>query len=83
MYGVMAGINTVEEAPGFKKVHFAPLADERIDWFKAEIDTAFGKVSSRWWHEEGRVRYEIVTPVEATAVIEGKEYTLSAGKHIF
>lgn len=83
MYGVMAGINTVEDAPGFKKVHFAPLADERIDWFKAEIDTAFGKVSSRWWHEEGRVRYEIITPTEATAVIEGKEYTLSAGKHIF
>ncbi len=83
MYGVMAGINTVEDAPGFKKVHFAPIADDRIDWFRAEIDTAFGKISSRWWHEKDKVHYEITTPTEATAVIEGKAYTLFPGKHIF
>ncbi len=83
MYGVMAGINTVEAAPGFKKVHFAPIADDRIDWFGAEIETAYGRVSSRWWHENGRVHYEIITPVEATALIEGKAYKLNAGKHCF
>lgn len=83
MYGVMAGINTVEDAPGFAKVYFAPIADARIDWFKAEIDTAYGKVSSRWWHENDTVRYEIITPVEATAVIEGKTYTLAPGIHSF
>ena len=83
MYGVMAGINTVEDAPGFAKVHFAPIPDDRIEWFKAEIDTKWGKVSSHWWHENGRVHYEITTPVVSTAVIEGKAYTLSPGKHIF
>lgn len=83
LYGVAAGINTVEEAPGFAKIHFAPIADDRIEWFKAEIDTVNGKASSRWWHENGKVLYEIVTPVESTAVIEGKEYTLSVGKHVF
>lgn len=82
MYGVVAGINTVEEAPGFAKVHFAPVPDDRIDWFKAEIQTAYGKVSSRWWHEDGKVHYEIITPVDSTAVIEDKEYNLSPGKHI-
>lgn len=83
MYGVMAGINTVEDAPGFAKAHFAPIADDRIDWFKAEIHTAYGRISSRWWHENGRVHYEIITPVDSTAVIEGKSYELSPGKHIF
>lgn len=83
MYGVMAGINTVEDSPGFAKIHFTPTADDRIDWFKAEIDTVYGKVSSRWWHENGKVKYEIVTPVDATAVIEGKVYTLSPGEHNF
>lgn len=83
MYGVMAGINTVEEAPGFEKVHFTPIADNRIDWFKAEIDTCYGKVSSGWHHENGKVHYEIITPVNSTAVIEGKEYILTPGKHIF
>lgn len=83
MYGVMAGINTVEDAPGFRKIHFTPIADRRIDWFKAEIDTAYGKVSSRWWHENGKVHYEIITPVSATAVIEGNTYSLAPGTHIF
>ncbi len=83
MYGVMAGINTVEDAPGFAKVHFAPTPDSRLDWFRAEIDTAHGKVSSRWWHENGKVHYEISTPVEAVAVIEGKTHKLSPGTHIF
>lgn len=83
MYGVMAGINTVEEFPGFAKIHFSPTPDDRIDWFKAETETSYGKVSSRWWHENGKVHYEIVTPVESVALIEGKSYTLSPGKHIF
>ncbi len=83
MYSVMAGINTVEDAPGFEKIHFAPIPDDRIDWFKAEIDTVNGKVSSRWWHENGKVNYEINTPVESTAVIEGKTYNLSPGIHVF
>ena len=83
MYGVMAGINTVENDPGFAKIHFAPIPDDRIDWFKAEIDTAYGKVSSHWWHEDGRVHYEIEAPVDFTAVIDGKEYELPSGKHIF
>lgn len=79
----MAGINTVEEFPGFAKIHFTPTPDDRLDWFKAEIDTAYGKISSRWWHENGKVKYEIITPVESTAVIEGKVYTLSPGVHDF
>ena len=83
MYGVMAGINTVEQAPGFAKVHFAPVADDRIDWFKAELETVRGRVSSRWWHEDGRVHYEFITPVESSALIEGKEYHLSPGRHVF
>lgn len=69
--------------PGFAKIHFAPVPDDRIDWFKAEIDTAKGKVSSRWWHENGRVHYEINTPVDSAALIDGKAYELSPGKHIF
>ena len=83
MYGVIAGIQTVENAPGFARAHFAPIADDRIDWFKAEIHTVAGNVSSRWWHENGKVHYEITTPVPATATIEGKIYTLNAGTHTF
>ena len=34
-------------------------------------------------HENGKVKYEITTPVDATAVIDGKTYNLSLGVHKF
>ncbi|MBR6693941.1 MAG: family 78 glycoside hydrolase catalytic domain [Clostridia bacterium] len=83
LYGVAAGINTVEEKPGFAAVHFAPVADSRIEWFKGEIETAHGTVKSGWKHEGERVVYEITTPVAATADIAGKHYNLDPGTHIF
>ena len=83
LYGVAAGINTVEEAPGFARIHFAPVADDRIDWLKAEIETAHGSVKSGWRHENGKVIYEITTPVAATAKIAGKDYALEPGSYTF
>lgn len=83
LYGACGGINTVEEEPGFKKVHFAPVATDRIDWFRAEINTAYGKIKSGWYHKEGKIVYEITTPVNATAVIDGKTYELTAGEYTF
>ena len=35
MYGNMAGINTDENAPGFKHIIFKPETDERIDFAQA------------------------------------------------
>lgn len=83
MYGVCAGINPVEQAPGFARVHFAPISTERIDFFRAELDTDHGKICSEWHHENGVTVYEITTPVPSTALIEGKNYELRAGVHRF
>lgn len=83
LYGVAAGINTVEDAPGFQNVYFAPVPDNRLDWFKAEIDTKYGKVASMWRHENGKTVYMLTTPVPSTAEINGRTYTLEAGTHIF
>ena len=83
LYGVAGGINTVEEYPGFERVHFAPVSNDKIDWFKAEIDTKYGKIKSGWYHESGKTVYEITTPVKATALIDGKEYQLEPGEYVF
>ena len=83
MYEVCAGIQPVEEAPGFARVHFAPIADDRIDRFGARIDTVHGTVSSKWYHKDGKVVYEITTPVPATALIEGKPHELIPGTYVF
>lgn len=84
MYEYCAGINTVESAPGFKEILFQPHPTEKIQSFDASIETVQGTASSRWWHNnEGKVRYEITTPSNATAIINGKEYILTPGTYMF
>ncbi|MBQ8649333.1 MAG: family 78 glycoside hydrolase catalytic domain [Clostridia bacterium] len=83
MYGVAAGINTVESAPGFEEILFKPTPTDEIDSFCAEIESKYGKISSRWWHEDGIVKYEITTPSPAKAIINGKKYNLIAGVYRF
>lgn len=39
VYVVAAGINTVENAPGYEKILIAPHPDTRLDWLKAVLET--------------------------------------------
>ena len=83
LYGVAAGIDTVEEAPGFEKVIIAPHPDVRLSHLTATIETRHGKVLSHWERFENGWRYEIETPVEATVTIDGKTKTVQKGRYIF
>lgn len=83
MYEVAAGINPVEEKPGFAEIVFRPTPTDQIARFGARIKTRFGLAASRWWHEGDQIRYEIITPVPATAVIDGREYRLQPGTYRF
>lgn len=83
VYEVAAGIQTVEDAPGFARVKIAPRPDSRLDWLEASIETRKGTVRSLWKQEEGRIRYEITTPSPAEIVIAGETMEVEAGEYIF
>jgi len=83
IYCKAAGIQSVEEYPGYEKVRIAPLPDERLDWLEASLKTRHGLIRSRWQTRDGYWRYEVDTPVEATIVIEGKEYQVKKGNYIY
>ncbi|MBO5110782.1 MAG: family 78 glycoside hydrolase catalytic domain [Clostridia bacterium] len=83
VYGVACGIQTVEEQPGFAAIRIAPQPTDKLDHLSASIETRHGLVSSRWYHENGKVRYEITTPVKSTVVIDGKEFEVEAGSYLF
>ena len=83
VYEKAAGIRVVENAPGFEKVVIAPQPDARIGRLSASIDTRHGKVSSLWYHTDGRVRYEITVPVAAEIRIDGKTYNVEKGTYLF
>ncbi len=82
LYEVAAGITPAKA--GFGKIHFAPHPTARIDSLGAEFETPHGLARSFWRHNnEGKVIYEITTPVPATAEIDGKVYDLQPGSYRF
>lgn len=83
VYGVAAGIQPVEEAPGFAKVTIAPVPDKRLDWLKAVLDTRHGRIISEWRQEKDFWRYEITTPVEAVITIAGHVYEVQPGTYYY
>lgn len=88
-YGSVAGWVFEEAAgitpasPGFETVRIEPKPDERLGELRAEYETKYGKVSSYWVYTDGRVRYEIETPVDAVIVINGEEHFVGKGKYLY
>ncbi|MBQ8163341.1 MAG: family 78 glycoside hydrolase catalytic domain [Clostridia bacterium] len=83
VYGVACGIQTVEDKPGFEEIVIAPVPTDKLDHLCASIETRRGLVSSKWYHENGKIRYEITTPSKTKIVIDGKEYNVEKGTYIF
>ena len=83
LYGVAAGIQTAEDAPGYARVRIAPHPTKRLDWLEATIDTRHGLVSSRWTRTGRGWRFDIVTPVEAEIALPGMTQVLPAGSYVF
>ena len=83
VYSVACGINTLEEAPGFEKILIAPHPTDKLNDLSAKIKTKHGVVSSKWYHEDGKVRYHITTPTSATIIIDGVKHEVQKGTYTF
>jgi len=83
MYGVVCGINTDENAPGFEHVILKPVPDKRLEHASASIDTKYGKLSSKWHYEgeSGKIIYELEVPNTATITIGDNTYETGKGIH--
>ncbi|WP_190945652.1 alpha-L-rhamnosidase C-terminal domain-containing protein [Paenibacillus sp. UASWS1643] len=67
----MAGINPVEDNPGFRHALLAPLPDFRIQWVKAHVDTPAGRYKSEWkFNDQGNLFFSFSIPFNATANIK-------------
>lgn len=65
-YAYLAGILRLE--PGFKKIRIKPFIDG-LEWAEAEMDTAVGKIASRWSRKNGQFRLDIKIPANASAEV--------------
>ena len=70
MYRCMAGLNPVEDAPGFKRARIKPYVDARFTHVEAQYDSASGRYESGWTKEAGGYRFLITVPFDAEADFE-------------
>lgn len=69
MYRVMAGLDTDESAPGYKKVIISPKPGGNISHAAAELETLYGLAVSDWKIENGVFKLKVVIPANASGQI--------------
>ncbi|MBY0434903.1 MAG: alpha-L-rhamnosidase, partial [Cyclobacteriaceae bacterium] len=69
MYRVMAGIDTDESAPGYKKIIIKPHVGGNFKDVSASFQTNYGKVSSHWKIVENGFQLAVEIPTNTTATI--------------
>ncbi|WP_159888617.1 alpha-L-rhamnosidase [Paenibacillus puerhi] len=70
LYRVVAGIQTDERYPGYKRVHIRPTPGAGLEWAEGRLETMHGEVRCRWERTDGdRVDIRVTIPANATGVI--------------
>lgn len=81
MYEHIAGIGMRKGSKAFEDIIFTPETDERLTFAEASVETAAGKVYSRWEKNEDSYifTFEVPENAKAEALIKGNKYTLHTG----
>ena len=66
-YQTLAGINPDPAHPGFKHIILRPRPLPGLTWVKAEHDSPYGKIVSRWQTRDGRFTWNVTVPPNTTA----------------
>jgi alpha-L-rhamnosidase len=69
MYRVIAGLDTYEDAAGYKRIRIQPQVGGGLTMASANLQTNYGKVSSGWKVEADRTVYDFEIPANTTADI--------------
>ncbi len=87
MYERVAGLAPDPGHPGYKHFFVRPLIVRQLDSARADLETPYGKASSAWKKQGGKVALEVVVPPNTTATIEFPDgrpaLTVEAGVHHF
>jgi alpha-L-rhamnosidase len=69
MYRVAAGIDTKENAPGYKEVVIKPHIGGTFTSMSAELQTLYGAVSSTWNVNDKSISLDVKVPVNTRATL--------------
>ena len=87
MYRVIAGIDTKEDAPGYKQLVIKPTVNGRfLQSATANYETNYGKISSGWKVDGGNLTLDVEIPANTTATIyvpgSSTDAILESGKQV-
>ncbi|WP_244208940.1 alpha-L-rhamnosidase [Paenibacillus ferrarius] len=69
LYRTVAGLDSDDQEPGYKRVQFRPRTDSGLDYAKASFHSDYGPIRSEWKKEKaGLVVYEFELPPNTTGV---------------
>ncbi len=85
MYGIMAGIRPVEDAPGYERFILAPQIGDGIDFVRASFAARQGIIRSEWVKNGESVTYTFDVPTGTVALLSlpGIEQELASGHYVF
>ncbi len=69
MYRVAAGIDTYDDAPGYKHIRIQPQIGGGLTDVQASLQTYYGKVSSHWTVKDKQLVMEVDVPPNTTATV--------------
>jgi len=69
MYRSVAGIDTDEDGPGYKKITIKPHIGKGLTNAAATVKTYYGELSSSWKAENGTMVLHVIIPANTTATI--------------
>jgi alpha-L-rhamnosidase len=69
MYRAIAGIDTDESGPGYKQIRIKPHIGGNLTFARADLQTYYGKVSSHWKSENGKLQLNVEIPANTKATV--------------
>ena len=69
MYRVVAGLDTDEDKPGYKKIKIQPHIGGKLTHAAATLNTYYGKLHSGWKLENEKLILDVEVPANTTATV--------------
>lgn len=69
MYRVIAGIDTYEDAPGYKHISIKPHIGGNLSYANADLQTGYGLVSAHWKIDNKTTVLDIQVPANTTSTV--------------
>ncbi len=81
-YRYILGIREAE--PGFEKILWKPVPDERLKEAEGSLKTKYGTVRTGWKYADAKIQFRCEVPCETVAVLpDGSEKILQPGSYTF